>query len=101
MLEIAGEVLAYLQESALLSLGIAFLAGIAADKSVSSDRRSGFIFFVIIGVIGLFLGEFALLFFGLKDYLESVSEFRILFDFIAAYVGSFFVAAIIHFIKPT
>lgn len=101
MQEIAGEVFTHLQENGLLSLGIAFLAGIAADKSVSHERRSGFIFFVLVGVIGLFLGQFMLLFFGLKDYLESVSEFRILFDFIAAYVGSFIVAAIIHFIKPT
>ena len=42
-----------------------------------------------------------LIYFGFQDYLENISEFRIFFDFVAAYVVSFFVAAIIHFIKPT
>jgi hypothetical protein len=39
-------------------------------------------------------------FFGLTAYLEKLPEFRFLFDFVAAYVGAFVVAAIIHFIKP-
>jgi len=56
---------------------------------------------MIVGLVGLFLGEFMLVYFALNDYLENISQFRIFFDFIAAYVGSFFVAAIIHFIKPT
>jgi len=42
-----------------------------------------------------------LIYFKLVEYLENISEFRIFFDFIVAYVGSFLVAAIIHFIKPT
>ena len=42
-----------------------------------------------------------LLYFGLVDYLERLPEFRLLFDFIAAYVGSFVIAAVIHAIKPT
>jgi hypothetical protein len=54
----------------------------------------------MIGVFGLFLSQFVILFFGLQEYLETIPEFRLLFDFIAAYVGSFVVAAIIHFIKP-
>jgi hypothetical protein len=33
--------------------------------------------------------------------LETISQVRLLFDFIAAYIGSFVVAAIIHFIRPT
>jgi uncharacterized membrane protein YeaQ/YmgE (transglycosylase-associated protein family) len=99
--EIAKEVFAYLQNHWIISLGIALIAGFAADKTVAYERRSSFFFFLIVGLIGLFLGQFVLLYFGLKDYLENISEFRIFFDFIAAYVGSFFVAAIIHFIKPT
>jgi uncharacterized membrane protein YeaQ/YmgE (transglycosylase-associated protein family) len=99
--EIAQEVFAYLQSHWIISLGIALIAGFAADKTVAYERRSSFFFFLIVGLIGLFLGQFVLLYFGLKDYLENISEFRIFFDFIAAYVGSFFVAAIIHFIKPT
>jgi uncharacterized membrane protein YeaQ/YmgE (transglycosylase-associated protein family) len=91
----------YLQPNPVLSLGIAFVAGFAAVKTVAYDQRAGFILFALVGVVGLLLGEFVLVYYGLDGYLEPVSEFRILFDFIAAYIGSFIVAAIIHFIKPT
>jgi uncharacterized membrane protein YeaQ/YmgE (transglycosylase-associated protein family) len=99
--ESAQEVSAYLTANPLLSLGIALVAGFAADRTVAYERRSGFIVFLIVGLIGLFLGEFMLIYFKLVEYLENISEFRIFFDFIVAYVGSFLVAAIIHFIKPT
>ena len=101
MLESAQEVFAYLQGSVIVSLILAFVAGFAADKTVAYERRSGVLFFLIIGILGLFLGEFMLVYFRLDKYLEGIAEFRILFDLIAAYLGSFFVAAIIHFIKPT
>ena len=99
--ETVQKVAAYLQPNPVLSLGIAFIAGFAAMKTVAYDRRSGFILFALVGVVGLILGEFVLIYYGLDDYLQPISEFRILFDFIAAYIGSFIVAAIIHFIKPT
>ena len=95
------KVAAYLQPNPVLSLGIAFVAGFAAVKTVAYDQRAGFILFALVGVVGLLLGEFVLLYYGLDGYLEPISEFRIFFDFIAAYIGSFIVAAIIHFIKPT
>ena len=95
------KVAAYLQPNPVLSLGVAFVAGFAAMKTVAYDQRAGFILFSLVGVVGLILGEFVLLYYGLDGYLEPISEFRILFDFIAAYIGSFLVAAIIHFIKPT
>jgi hypothetical protein len=41
-----------------------------------------------------------LFYFGLKEHLEKISEFRLLLDFIAAYIGSFIVATLIHFVKP-
>lgn len=82
-------------------MGIAFVAGLAATKTVAYERRSSFILFVIVGLIGWFLGQFVLLYFGLNEYLEKLPEFRILFDLIAAYVGSFVVAAIFHAIRPT
>ena len=99
--ETVQRVAAYLQPNPVLSLGIAFVAGFAAMKTVAYDQRAGFILFALVGVVGLFLGEFVLVYYGLDEYLEPISEFRILFDFIAAYIGSFIVAAIIHFIKPT
>jgi len=95
------KVAAYLQPNPVLSLGVAFVAGFAAMKTVAYDQRAGFILFSLVGVVGLFVGEFVLVYYGLDQYLEPISEFRFLFDLIAAYIGSFLVAAIIHFIKPT
>jgi uncharacterized membrane protein YeaQ/YmgE (transglycosylase-associated protein family) len=91
----------YLQANPVLFLGIAFIAGLAADRTVAYERRSGVRRFTITALIGLFLSQFVILFFSLQEYLETLPQFRILFDFIAAYVGSFIVAAIIHFIRPT
>jgi uncharacterized membrane protein YeaQ/YmgE (transglycosylase-associated protein family) len=99
--EAAQQVIAYLQGSLLVSLTIAFVAGFAADKVVAYERRSGVIFFLVVGVLGLFLGEFMLFSFKLDEYIEPIADFRLFFDLIAAFVGSFLVAAIIHFIKPT
>jgi uncharacterized membrane protein YeaQ/YmgE (transglycosylase-associated protein family) len=100
-MEAAQQVIAYLQGSLLVSLTIAFVAGFAADKVVAHERRSGVIFFLAVGLLGLFLGEFMLFSFKLDEYIELIAEFRLFFDLIAAFVGSFLVAAIIHFIKPT
>jgi uncharacterized membrane protein YeaQ/YmgE (transglycosylase-associated protein family) len=91
----------HLKANPVLFLGIAFIAGLAADRTVAYERRSGVLRFTITGLIGLFLSQFVILFFSLQEYLETLPQFRILFDFIAAYVGSFIVAAIIHFIRPT
>lgn len=101
MREIALEVVAYLRANPFLLFGIAFIAGLAADRTVAYERRSGVVLFSLIGLMGLFLSQFVILFFGLQEYLEKLPQFRILFDFIAAYIGAFFVAAITHFVKPT
>jgi len=98
--EIAREVFAYFQGNAVLYIGMAFVAGFAAHKSVTHDARSGIILVLIIGSLGLFLGQFMLLYFGLTEYLKNISEFRLFFDFVAAYVGSFVVATLFHFVKP-
>jgi hypothetical protein len=55
----------------------------------------------VVGLLGLFLGEFIIFNFELDGYIEPIAELRLLFDLIAGYIGSFFVAAIVHFIKPT
>ena len=83
-----------------MTLAVAFVAGWAASKTVASEWRSGFILWLFVGVAGLFLSQFVLLSSGLQDYIEGISEFRILFDLIAAYVASFFFAALIHFVRP-
>ena len=101
MQEIAQEAFTYLQGSFLVSLILAFIAGLAAVKTVAHGQRAGVVLFLIVGVFGLFLGEFMVFWFGLDAYLEKIAQLRIVFDFIAAYIGSFVIAAIIHFIKPT
>ncbi|HXV80842.1 MAG TPA: hypothetical protein VEG60_13265 [Candidatus Binatia bacterium] len=90
----------YLLGNPVLYLGVAFIAGIAASKTVAHERRAGFFLYLITGLFGLFLSQFVLFGFGLQEYLEKLPEFRLLLDFLAAYIGSFIVAAIIHFIKP-
>ncbi|MGH7825499.1 MAG: hypothetical protein ACREQ7_10050 [Candidatus Binatia bacterium] len=100
MQEIAQAVIVYFQQKPLVSLGIAFIAGFAGNKSVAYDGSPNFLFHLIVGLVGFFLGQFVILFFGLLEYLESLPEFRLLFDFIAAYIGSFLTSAIIHFVKP-
>ncbi len=83
-----------------MSLVIAFVTGMAADKTVAYDRRSSLVFFLIVGLLGLFLDEFVIFYFRIGKYLENVAEFRIVFDLIAAYIGARVVAAITHFVKP-
>ena len=100
MQEIAREVYGYLQANAVLYAGIAFVAGFLAHKTVVREASSAFVLSAIIGLVGLFLGQFMLFYFGLKEHLEKISEFRLLLDFIAAYIGSFIVATLIHFVKP-
>ena len=101
MQEAAQQALAYLQLNSLLSLAIALVAGFSANKTVSSERRLGFIPFLIVGVIGLFLGEFMLFYLKLDDYLEQLAALRILIDFFAAFAGLFVISSLIHFVKPT
>jgi uncharacterized membrane protein YeaQ/YmgE (transglycosylase-associated protein family) len=90
----------YLLGNPIVYLGIAFIGGIAGSKTVAYERRAGFFLYLLIGVFGLFLSQFVILFFGLQEYLEKLPDFRLLFDFLAACIGSFVVATIIHFIKP-
>jgi uncharacterized membrane protein YeaQ/YmgE (transglycosylase-associated protein family) len=98
--ETAQQVLDYLGGSLLVTLAVALVAGWAASKTVASEWRSGIILWLFVGAAGLFVSQFMLLFSGLQDYIEGISEFRILFDLIAAYIGSFFIAALIHFVRP-
>jgi uncharacterized membrane protein YeaQ/YmgE (transglycosylase-associated protein family) len=100
MQETARTVFQYLLSNPVLYLGIAFIAGFAGSKTVAYEGKGGFVLYLIVGIFGLFLSQFVILFYGLQQYLETVSEFRVFFDFIAAYIGSFVVAAIVHFIKP-
>lgn len=100
MQEIAQQVIDYVKLNPASATGIAFLSGVAATKSVAHEKSAGFFVYLIVGVIGFFLGQVVIVYFGFQEHLEKISEFRILFDLVAAYVGSFVVAATLHFIKP-
>lgn len=94
------QVIEYVKANFALAATIAFVSGLAATKSVAHEGRKGFVVYLLVGVVGFFLGQVLIFYFGFQDYLKNVSEFRILFDLVAAYVGSFVVAATLHFIKP-
>jgi len=99
--EIFQNILAYIQENPVLSLVIAFISGFLATRAVAAERRPGVIGFTIIGVIGFFLGHFVINFFDFSEYLESLKGLRIAIDLMASFIGSFVIAGIFHFVKPT
>lgn len=100
MQEVALQVIDYLKANPVLALSTAVIAGVAASKSVAHDQGGGIIVYFAVGLVGFFLGELMIFYFGFQEYLEKISEFRFLFDLVAAYVGSFVVAATLHFVNP-
>ena len=100
MQQTAEEVLKYFRANLWVTLAIAFIAGFAAIQSVAPGKSGNFLLYFTVGLLGTFLGQFTMQYFGIDDILGQLSNFRILFDFIAAYLGSFVLASLIHFIKP-
>lgn len=100
MKEVAQEALKYLQDNLLLSIFLAAVAGFAGMKTVSLAKKTNPALFFIVGALGTFLGQFAILYLGLKDILDEVSQFRLLFDLLASYIGSFVVGTIVHMFSP-
>ena len=99
-MEAAQQVWAYFQAYPVAAAIIAYVAGWAASVTVERGRARTWVFHIFVGVLGAFLGQYALVCLGLREILEKLPEFRYLFDFFIAYLGSFVVAAIVHFIKP-
>jgi len=100
MKEIAQAALQYIQENLLVSLVFAVIAGFAGMKTVSFAKKTNPALFFIVGALGVFLGQFAILYFGLKGIIDEVSAFRLFFDLLAAYIGSFIVASLVNFFSP-
>jgi uncharacterized membrane protein YeaQ/YmgE (transglycosylase-associated protein family) len=99
--ETAQEVLGYFRENLLATVVIALIAGFSASKTVAYGKKGNFALYLIIGLLGSFLGQYAILYFGLKEILDEISGLRLVFDLIAAYLGSFVLASLVHFVKPT
>ena len=101
MQETAQNVLAHIQANLAVSFVIALIAGFAASRVVASERRPGVIGYTIIGAIGFFLGNFMLTYWGLDHYLENLRGLRIFIDLVAAFIGSFIISTLLHFLKPS
>jgi uncharacterized membrane protein YeaQ/YmgE (transglycosylase-associated protein family) len=99
--QITQDILIYIQSNPVLSLVIAFIAGFLATRIVAAERRPGVLGFTVIGLFGLFLGHFMIAYYEYTEYLDSLLELRVIADMIAAFIGSFVIAGIIHFIRPT
>lgn len=93
-------VFGYFRENALAVLIISLMAGFAACKTVMHERRLNGVFCLLVGLIGSFIGQYASRATGLKELLDNLPMFWILFDFLLAYAGSFIIAAAVHFLKP-
>jgi uncharacterized membrane protein YeaQ/YmgE (transglycosylase-associated protein family) len=100
MSQTAAETLGYLQQNLLLSLVVALVVGFLASKTVTHWERSNILVYFVIGILGSFLGQFGVRYTGVQDILDQVSNMALLFDFVIAYLGSFVVAAFVHFFKP-
>jgi uncharacterized membrane protein YeaQ/YmgE (transglycosylase-associated protein family) len=94
-------VLIFVIDNPLYTIVMACLAGFLATRFVAAERRPGTIGFSIIGLIGFFLGRFALTHFELNETLDSLHQLRFVIDLVASFAGSFAIASLIHFIKPS
>ncbi len=101
MQENALESLIYVINHPISTLFIVILAGFLSTRLVAAERRPGVIGFTIIGLFGFFLSHFMLTYAGSNEYLNGLRELRVIIELIAAFIGSFFIAAIINFLKPT
>jgi uncharacterized membrane protein YeaQ/YmgE (transglycosylase-associated protein family) len=99
--QIARDVLSYIHANMVSSAVIAAITGFAACKSVASEWKDVGLLFIFVGFVGFFLGQFMVLFLGLKEFLDQLPQFTWLFDSMIGFVGSFIVATIFNFFKPT
>jgi len=100
MAEVAQEVLTYLQDHYLFASAISLIGGYSAVKTVAHGKRMSLIGFFVLGLFGTFLGLFAFRYIGITEVLDLLPQFSFFFDLLAAYVGSFFLASLVHFIRP-
>jgi uncharacterized membrane protein YeaQ/YmgE (transglycosylase-associated protein family) len=90
----------YLQENFFVAILIGLVAGYLAVQSVMPGKKGNIVLYFVLGILGAFLGQFVILYFDLKGYLDQVAGMRLLFDLLAAYIGAFVLASVIHFFRP-
>jgi uncharacterized membrane protein YeaQ/YmgE (transglycosylase-associated protein family) len=100
MQETVLEVLIFIIDNPFFTIFMAFVTGFLATRCVAVERRPGTIGFVIIGLIGFFLGRFGLTYFEFNEVLDGLRELRFVIDLVASFAGSFAVASLVHFIRP-
>jgi uncharacterized membrane protein YeaQ/YmgE (transglycosylase-associated protein family) len=100
MVDVAQEVFTYLQDHYLVTFVISLIGGYSAVKTVAHGKRMSPIGFFALGLLGTFLGLFAFRYIGITEVLDLLPQFSFFFDLLAAYVGSFFLASLVHFIRP-
>ena len=101
MRELVEPAIAYLRSNLLVNFAIALIAGVAACRSVTSDRLSGPVVYCLIGIAGLLLSQLLFVHFDLVRTLEQIGNFRMVIDLCAAYAASLFIAAVINAINPS
>ncbi|MGH7927009.1 MAG: hypothetical protein ACREQV_04365 [Candidatus Binatia bacterium] len=101
MEQVAREAFSYIQANLAVNVVIAVVTGFAACKSVASDWKDIGLLFIFVGFAGFFLGQAMILSLGLKEILAQLPQFTWLFDILIGFVGSFIVATIVNFFKPT
>jgi uncharacterized membrane protein YeaQ/YmgE (transglycosylase-associated protein family) len=99
--QIAREAFSYIQANIAANAVIAVVTGFAACKSVAADWKDIGLLFIVVGIVGFFLGQFMIVFLGLKEFLDLLPQFTWLFDILIGFVGSFIIATIVNFFKPT
>ncbi len=95
------ETLIYFLDNPILILGLAGTGGFVASRIVAADRRPGVIGFTVIGFLGFFLSHFVIAYAGWNEYLDSLRALRVVIDFVGTCIGSFVLAGLIHFLKPS
>lgn len=101
MREAVLEALIYIIDNPVLTVVLVFFSGFLASRIVLSDRRPGVLGFSIIGVLGFFLGHFMISYMTWNERLEGLRELRVIVEFLGAFIGSFVIAGIAHFVKPS
>ena len=94
------DVLTYFQDNLLVTIVFGLLAGFLASKTVAFGRTNHLALFLAIGLLGSFMGQFAMLYFNVEYVIGNIPQFRLFFDLLVAYIGSFILASLMHFIKP-